>query len=745
MFKRAQTILKNVFGYEIFRPLQAEVIQSILARKDTLVIMPTGGGKSLCYQIPSLLFSGLTVVVSPLIALMKDQVDQMQRAGVAAVMLNSALNTADYRRNIGQIRSGAARLLYLAPETLMMKRTVDLLSGIGMDCLAIDEAHCISEWGHDFRPEYRQLVQIRQMFPGAVCTALTATATPRVRRDIQATLGFRHADTFIGSFNRDNLFLRVVPKTAPLNRIRQMIKKYPDQAGIIYCATRRQVDELALSLQQAGQAALPYHAGLPDEKRRENQERFIRDDIRIIVATIAFGMGIDKPDIRFVIHYDMPKNIESYYQEIGRAGRDGLPADCLLLFNYADLYKIKHFIQQKTGDERRVATIHLNAFLRFAEWPGCRRIPLLQYFGEAVDSDHCGQCDNCRADKKEKTDLTIFAQKFLSCVFRTGERFGATHIINVLRGSRAQRVIQFNHHKLSTYGIGRDLSRKQWQMLSRQFLHQDLLSEDMEYGGLRLGPGAWDVLKSKTRIQGWLGDDRPDPLETKTSARSGKAARPKHDADFDPALFQRLRARRKEIADRDNIPPYVIFSDRTLMEMAAYFPQTEAGLYQIHGVGEAKLTTFGPMFLDEIQTYCRQKGIAEKAKPIAKPVRKSAPSRRKSVKKKRHEIIGETFNAGRTVEELMAMFLAKRKTVLDHLYRYWKEGHSLASDQLGMGLPVSEEQLTRIFSAFDRHGIQRLKPAYDAMAGAIDYTDLTELRLKFIVDNHLMATGEATP
>jgi ATP-dependent DNA helicase RecQ len=735
MTERAHTILKNVFGYNSFRPLQAEVIGSILSKKDTLVIMPTGGGKSLCYQIPSMLFSGLTVVISPLIALMKDQVDQMQRAGVDAVMLNSALESKDYRKNIARIRSGTTRLLYVAPETLMMQRTIDLLSDVTVDCLAIDEAHCISEWGHDFRPEYRQLAQIRVKFPAAVCTALTATATPRVRQDIQTSLGFKHTDTFIGSFDRENLFLRIVPKDNPMARIQRMIQKYPDQAGIIYCATRRQVDELARSLQDNGVSALPYHAGLSDEKRRGHQERFIRDDTRIIVATIAFGMGIDKPDVRFVIHYDMPKNIESYYQEIGRAGRDGLPADCLLLFGYADVYKIKHFIQQKTTAERRIANIHLNAFLRFAEWQGCRRVPLLQYFGETPETDHCDRCDNCVGDKREQIDLTILAQKFLSCVYRTGERFGAAHIINVLRGSKAQRVIQLNHHQLSTYGIGRDLSTKQWQTLSRQFLHQDLLIEDMDYGGFRLGSTAWDVMRNKKKVWGWLDED-PDGDRDKPRPTSPK----KPDIpDFDRDLFRLLREKRKEIADQDNVPPYVVFADKTLMEMAAYFPQTEAGLYQIHGVGETKLSTYGPAFLDTIQAYCRQQGISEKQKPTVKPIRK--PSTR--VKKKRHEIIGETFNAGRTLVELMEMFVVKRKTVLEHLYRYWSEGNSL-DDHLDIPLKLTRQQTDRVFLLFEKHGIRRLNPVHDAMAGAIDYTNLAVLRLIFIAQNDLMADEAAS-
>jgi ATP-dependent DNA helicase RecQ len=728
MTDRAQTILKNVFGFNTFRPLQREVIASILAGNDTLAIMPTGGGKSLCYQIPAQLFSGLTVVVSPLIALMKDQVDQMQRFGVGAVMLNSALAPDAYRQNVAQVASGPARLLYVAPETLMMPRTQALLAKTGIDCLAIDEAHCISEWGHDFRPEYRQLVQIRNLFPNAVCAAFTATATPRVRKDIQTTLGFKRADTFVGSFNRENLFLKVVPKQNPATQIKRLIQKLPEQSGIIYCATRKQVDELTGTLRRQGISALAYHAGLSDHARKAHQERFIRDDARIIVATIAFGMGIDKPDVRFVAHFDLPKNIESYYQEIGRAGRDGLPADCLLLFSYADVYKIKHFIQQKPTAERRAANIHLNALLRYAEWQGCRRIPLLQYFGETA-AEQCGHCDNCTSGTKASVDLTVPAQKFLSCVYRTGERFGAAHIINVLRGSKAQRIMQLNHQQLSTYGIGRDLTQKQWQTLARQFLHQGLLVENMDYGGFRLGPGARAVLKGDTTVRGWLDEDQTDTVD-------GAAARPPKPElpDYNHSLLQQLRAKRKQIADSEGVPPYVVFADKTLIEMAAYFPQSEAALHRIHGVGDTKLVTYGPAFLPVIQTYCRKHQIEEKVPASARP-----PKKNRNAQKRRHQVVGEAFNAGRSVHELMTMFTVKQKTILDHLYRYWCEGHRLERHSAAISIDLPEEQAAAALAYFKQFGIQRLKPVFDAMAGQIDYEGLAALRLIFITQNGLMA------
>ena len=492
MLGKAKKILKEVFGYDAFISLQAEVIASILQGRDTLVIMPTGGGKSLCYQIPALIFKNLTVVVSPLIALMKDQVRQLTENGVAAVLLNSSLSPAEYRANLAALKQKQARLLYVAPETLLKPDILHMLTTVGVDCLAIDEAHCISDWGHDFRPEYRQLIDVRQRFHNAVCVALTATATDRVRADIKQSLGVADGEEFLASFNRENLFLRIVPKINAEQQILSFLNRYPDQSGIIYCSTRSRVDSLAAGLSGEGFAALPYHAGLDEKVRKTNQERFVKDEMQIMVATIAFGMGIDKSNVRFVIHHDIPRNIESYYQEIGRAGRDGLAAECFLLFGYGDIYKIKHFIGLKSDKEQRVANLQLNALLAMVESDACRRVPLMGYFGES-HTGQCGQCDNCTEEKAPPEEITVEAQKFLACVKRSGERFGMNHIIDVLRGSKGQRILNLRHDRLSTYGIGRDLSKRQWQSLGWQFLHQGLMEQDMEFGGLRLTPQAWAV------------------------------------------------------------------------------------------------------------------------------------------------------------------------------------------------------------------------------------------------------------
>ena len=481
-----ESILKTTFGYDTFKPLQREIIANVQARRDTLVIMPTGGGKSLTYQVPALLFEGLTVVVSPLIALMKDQVEQLNALGVPALFLNSSLAPEEYQQNMDLVRRGLIKLLYVAPETLLTARLTSLLSGLQVDLLAIDEAHCISEWGHDFRPEYRQLVGVRRRFPSAVCMALTATATPRVRHDIASTLGFSQSNEFVASFNRENLFIEAAPKRDPVSQTLRFLENFKEQSGIIYCFSRKQVDELAAALARYGYSVRPYHAGLEDNERRLNQEAFIRDDAQIIVATIAFGMGINKPNVRFVIHFDLPKSIESYYQEIGRAGRDGLSAHCLLLYNYGDASKLRYFIDQKEEPERTSSYQHLDAMTRYAEGSACRRKPLLSYFGEIFEAENCGVCDNCVGEESELTDITIPAQKFISCVKRSGERFGAAHIVDILLGSKNEKIERYGHQSLSTFGIGAELTKSQWMHISRQ-----LAAENSHNGGNYPGTRLW--------------------------------------------------------------------------------------------------------------------------------------------------------------------------------------------------------------------------------------------------------------
>jgi len=608
MIIKSKVLLKSVFGYDTFWPLQEEIIAHILEKKDALVVLPTGGGKSICYQIPALIFEGLTIVVSPLISLMKDQVDQLKECGVPAVFLNSSLSVSQYRSHVERLKKNAVKLLYMAPETLLATRTLPLLSSLEVDCIAIDEAHCISEWGHDFRPEYRQLSVFRSTFPNAACIALTATATPRVREDIRKSLRVEAANEFIGSFNRPNLFLEVVPKTKPLEQTLEFLNQYRNESGIIYCATRQQTEDLYAVLHRKGYSVRPYHAGLSDVERAENQDLFSRDDIHIIVATIAFGMGINKSNVRFVVHNDLPKSIDNYYQEIGRAGRDGLPAHCLLLFGYGDIRNVQYFITQKTEQERKVANILLSAILGFAETDLCRRIPLLQYFGEAYMQVSCGMCDNCRIKKKDLVDITISAQMFLSCVKRTDEIFGAGHIIDVLRGSNSQKVLKFGHDTLSTYGIGTMYSARQWRHLSRQFIQKGLLSYEYEHGSLKLTPKAWEVLRAKENVMG--------RLEAAKKERRGNLKREKEALEsYDHVLFEVLRKKRKQLADQANLPPFTIFHDRTLKEMITCMPGTRDELAEIYGIGAAKLEKYGDIFLAILNQHSHSHNIPEQSDP----------------------------------------------------------------------------------------------------------------------------------
>jgi ATP-dependent DNA helicase RecQ len=711
-------ILSTIFGYEKFKPLQREVIENVLMRRDSLAIMPTGGGKSLCYQIPALLFPGLTVVVSPLIALMKDQVEQLEALGIPALFLNSSLSFEEYQANMARVRSGEVKLLYVAPETLLTPRLLGLLEQARVDCLTIDEAHCISEWGHDFRPEYRQLVTIRENFPEAVCLALTATATERVREDIRANLRFQTANEFIASFNRENLFIAVTPKTDPAAQLIEFLHRFPDQSGIVYCFSRKQVDNLAAFLTSKGYSARPYHAGLEDKERKQNQELFIRDDIQIIVATIAFGMGINKPNVRFVVHYDLPKSIEGYYQEIGRSGRDGLPADCLLLYSYADVMKQMYFIDQKSGSERQVAIQHLSALTRYAEGGVCRRIPLLAYFGEDYPPSGCGMCDNCRKETGQQVDITIPAQKFLSCVARTGQRFAATHITHVLTGAEDEKILRYNHQTLSTYGIGKELTRKQWLHMARQLVEMGLLeqSNDM-FRVLRLTSRGSEVLKTREPILGIL-----------ESARLEKPGQP-GELEYDSALYHELRQTRKELADEAHVPPYVIFSDRTLVEMAAYYPMTPARMLKIFGVGQVKFERYGDIFLRQIQDYCEPRHLKEKNKPSSRP---EAPLTQQ-VTKPRHVVVGEAYNAGQTIQALMDQYQVQRGTILEHLAKYALLGNTLrpGDDFSGM-VNLPEHLKAEIVQAFADLGADFLKPVFDRMNGEVNYDDLKLLRLLFL-------------
>jgi len=722
--ENAQMLLKSVFGFDNFRSTQQGIIESVLEHNNTLAIMPTGGGKSLCYQIPAIVFDGLTLVISPLISLMQDQVRQLVELDIPALVLNSSLSSEEYQSNLESLKNGQVKLLFLAPETALQPNTLSLLQSLQVACIAIDEAHCISEWGHEFRPEYRQLDQLVSRFPSAVTVALTATATPRVREDIKRQLNISNESEFIASFDRPNLYLEVAPKESAYAQTKIFVEKHAKQSGIIYCQSRSGVDELSAKLKQDGFSVLPYHAGLNNQKRASNQEKFVRDDVDIIVATIAFGMGINKPDVRYVVHYDLPKNIESYYQQIGRAGRDGDDADCLLLFGYGDTGKIRFFIEQMNNEhEKRLATMHLNQMLALAETEECRRVPLLQYFGESEVSETCIKCDNCLGDDKQKSDLTVAAQKFLSCVHRTGQRFGAAHIVDVLRGSNAEKVLQNQHNLLSTYNIGNELNKKQWTTLSRQLIQKKLLRQDEQFGGLKLTQLATDVLKGKVPFFAML--QQPTPEKRPSGSKS--------DVIGNSELVAILKTERKKIADHANVPPYAIFADRSIQEMAYYLPHSVSSFLQIHGVGSAKLSKYADFFLSIIADFCSQHSLHEVPnKQIASTQVKKEIAKSSSVSSKTKGLV-EAFEMGNSVAELARSLKVKENTIYSHLYKYAQTGIKMEKPQrLIDEAKLSEDQVQNGIAAFDEHGSGRLKPVYEAMGEALSYEQLHLLRVFYL-------------
>ncbi len=587
--------LKKVFGFNSFRPLQEEIISDSLAGRDVFAVLPTGGGKSLCFQLPALIRPGLTVVASPLIALMKDQVDALQAAGVPATFLNSSLSAGDSRPRIRGLHNREFRLLYVAPERLMLSGFLEDLKKWNVSLFAIDEAHCISEWGHDFRPEYRQLQTLRGIFPEVPMMALTATATNRVRDDIVGQLHLKNPARYLASFNRPNLTYRVAAKAGAYEQISVIcLGSRPIDSGIIYCRARKTADDLARKLNRDGISALPYHAGMEGGERSRHQEKFLRDETRVICATIAFGMGINKPNVRFVIHYDLPKNIEGYYQETGRAGRDGLPGECLLLFSAGDRVRQMRFIDEKPDRrEREVARDQLERMIHYAEIATCRREFLLGYFGEKFGEGNCGACDNCLAPRASR-DGTIDAQKFLSCVFRirqkSGFDTGIGHVVEVLCGADTEKIRKFGHEKLSTYNIGAGQTRAEWSAIGRELVRLGFLFQNPEkFNVVQLTDTGRSALTSRQKI-----------MLTKPVAAAPVAKHRAGEIQCDEALFEKLRALRKRLADERAVPPYIIFSDVTLRQTARAYPGNEYELSVSERIWrEKRFTEFGDIVLRE--------------------------------------------------------------------------------------------------------------------------------------------------
>ncbi len=589
-----ESVLRAIFGFDSFRGSQRAVIEHVLAGGDAVVLMPTGGGKSLCYQVPALLRPGLGVVVSPLIALMKDQVDALGQAGVRAAALNSRLTPREAAAIEQAVGDGALDLVYVSPERLLTPRCLDLLGRSRLALFAVDEAHCISRWGHDFRPEYQQLSVLKQRFPQVPLLALTATADEPTRRDIIAQLGLGHAPVFAAGYDRPNLYYRVVAKRSPLDQLwRFLAEEHPGDAGIVYCFTRKAVDETAAWLAARGRIALPYHAGLDSAVRERNQERFLREEGVVVAATIAFGMGIDKPNVRFVAHLDAPKNLEAYYQETGRAGRDGLPADAWMTYGIADVMNLLRLVDTGEAGERqrRIERQKIEALIGYCEAVSCRRQVLLGYFGEP-DHPPCGNCDNCR-EPAETWDGTVAAQKALSAVYRTGQRFGAHYLADVLLGIDNERIRRLGHDRLKTFGVGRELDRRGWLSVYRQLVAQGIVIPDVAgHGGLSLAPAAPDILRGTKTVHFRLDPQRE--RRDRARARDPKAA--PAGAGLDPAaqqLWEALRAWRLAQARQQQLPPYVIFHDATLIEVARRRPSTLAALAQIPGIGRSKLDRYG--------------------------------------------------------------------------------------------------------------------------------------------------------
>ena len=706
--------LRQYFGFSTFRPLQEQIIRDALEGKDVFALLPTGGGKSLCFQLPALVRPGLTVVVSPLIALMKDQVDALTASGVAATFLNSSLAPGDSRPRLRGLHQGEYRLLYIAPERLMLSGFIEDLQRWNVNLIAIDEAHCVSEWGHDFRPEYRQISTLREKFPNTPFMALTATATERVREDIVRQLGLHEPHTYVASFNRPNLTYRVQAKNQAYDQTLAFVRSRPRECGIIYCQSRKTAESVAQKLSADGIAARPYHAGLSSEDRAKNQELFLRDEVRVMCATIAFGMGINKPNVRYVIHYDLPKNVEGYYQETGRAGRDGLPAECLLLFSPGDVVKQTGFIEEKTDpQEQQIAREQLRQMVHYAEMAECRRASLLDYFGEEFPETNCGGCDNC-LNPRATYDGTLPAQKILSCAFRVREKSGFDtglgHIIEVLTGADTEKVRRWGHDQLSTYGIGKDMGRAEWGAIGRELIRLGLLAQSADkFPVLQITPAGRDFLRQRKTIQ----LTKPVAAPAKETHRSGEIG-------CDEGLFERLRALRKQLADERGVPSYIIFSDVSLRQMARNYPQSEVEFTRISGVGEKKLREFGAVFLEAINQH-----LATNARQIfaddsfASPTPKAT---RSAVNGTARETLTR-FRQGQSVMEIANLRGLTVGTIYSHLTTCIEAGEKLDLTSL-----VTKEEQDEIAAALAKNHWANLTGAHETLGARYDFGLLRLIR-----------------
>ncbi len=708
-------ILKNKFGYSSFRNAQENIITSILNKQDTLVLMPTGGGKSLCYQIPALIFDGLTVVVSPLIALMKDQVDALKLNGIPAAYFNSTLSASEQNKLIKQLQKNEIKLLYLAPERLVGAESgfLNFLKSLNVDLFAIDEAHCISHWGHDFRPEYSMLSRLREVFKGVPVMALTATADKLTRKDIAEKLHLQSPKIFISSFDRKNISYKVAPKRNSFGKLLDFLGEHREDAGIIYVLSRASTEDLAERLNDEGFSAKPYHAGLNREVREQHQDMFLRDEVKIIVATIAFGMGIDKSNVRFVVHMDLPKNIESYYQETGRAGRDGLKSSALLFYSYADVVKLKSFIEiEGNAIQTQVLEKKLNEMAEFGDLRTCRRKYILNYFDEEADS-YCGNCDICLTDV-EKFDGTLIAQKALSAIARLEERFGVSYVIDFLRGSQSAKIWD-QHKQLKTYGVGAEISKEDWRRYINDLMHLGYLQkEDGKYPLLKLTEKSWPVLHGKENVM----------LIATISDK--EAVEEANVTAYDNGLFTVLKTLRNQLAQKEGVPAYIIFSDSTLQELATYLPEHTSQLRQISGFGEVKTEKYGKLFLKKITGYMEENNLTSRM--TLKNPKKFRNSRKTKSKRSKEDTKAISFNLyqeGNSIEEIARLRELNASTIMGHLSHFILEGN------LEIHEFVSKEKVHLISKAVALHGDAALNPIKNEVGDAVTYGDIR------MVINHL--------
>ena len=726
-------LLKTHFGYDAFLPLQEDIVGSVMAGRDTFALMPTGGGKSLCYQLPALALPGLTLVVSPLIALMKDQVDSLVANGIPAEFINSTQTSAELSQVVRRVRAGETKLLYVAPERAIEQRFGDFLATLDVSLVAIDEAHCVSEWGHEFRPAYRELRNLRTSCPDSPVIALTATATRQVRGDVLSQLGLRDPQTFISSFNRPNLNYSIVPRERDLTSLLALLEKYRGESAIIYCGSRKDTEEMALALRERAFIAEPYHAGLAADVRKATQERFIHDRTPIVVATIAFGMGINKPDVRLVVHHDLPKSIESYYQETGRAGRDGLPSECVLYYSYAGKSRQEYFINQIDDEEERERSRQrLERVIALCNLPTCRRKFVLEYLGEEWPDGNCAGCDNCLGPREEY-DATEMAQKVLSAVIRTGERFGAAQVIAVLRGSRGERVLKQGHDQLSVHGIAAAHSADELRDLVEDLKSEGLLeSSGGEYPTLAVTPPGREFLKSR----GALTLSRPAQRKTSTPPTGGVGSQ-----DYDQGLYDALTALRRELADGRGVPAYVIFNNRTLQDMARRVPRSPAEFACVSGVGQAKLEDLGGPFLERINAYAREQGWPV---PSASAPRNVRTAKEPRVVNQSYRETGQLISEGASLGKVAEARGLTVGTILGHLERLVEEGVEVEWEHL---LPPAEHR-AEIETVLGYLGENPLRPVWEELEGRFSYDEIRLVRLAWRnagVDCRAVEFGDGRP